>query len=585
MRAIVEGKVRAAAAAALVAGVLAAEGVAVQEVEPQPARRQEAVAEEDAGEEVALRLRITADLGDGRASIDRGARDGVEPGAVVWLMPRDGSRVRAQVESVDDRSAVIAVLALGFQPTAGTRGEVTVIARGQDPAGEAVEAPVEPEAEDAERESSDWSYEDDGFSSDMPLLAGASAVRPDDRAPFYTGRLYASAGRTITSDDGRGDTRLRAGADLTYENAFGYGGTTDFSVEWEDYRFDRPETDDLEFNEVRFERLSYRIGGTRFEPDRWQFGRFLQHGTPEFGVLDGVEYTARLGQHSSLGASVGYMPEPDADYESGHDFQVASWYRWVSDPTEVAAAQVGYQKTWHDGAADRDLVVLKGHYLPRSGWTALGTVWLDIYSSGDELKGGGSEVTQAFVTATPDLGRDAGLDLTYTHLRYPELDRDEILPPVAAAQIAEDRLHRLTLDGWWSLPVTGRLVGGVGGWDDQDEGGGDAELGLEVDEVLGAGTRVRVTGFVTEGLFTSAAGGRFNVRAQGDTLGFGLFYEVANYDQRGFDDDNDDFVQHRARMTFDWRPLRSWTVNAYLDGATWNVERGLTAGVLVQWTF
>ena len=82
------------------------------------------------------------------------------------------------------------------------------------------------------------------------------------------------------------------------------------------------------------QRLSYFQGGTRFSEKRWEAGRFLQHGMPEFGVLDGFEWTHRREGGDQFGASVGFMPQPDDDYESFADFQLAAYYLWVADHRE-----------------------------------------------------------------------------------------------------------------------------------------------------------------------------------------------------------------------------------------------------------
>ena len=64
-------------------------------------------------------------------------------------------------------------------------------------------------------------------------------------------------------------------------------------------------------------RLSYAWGGTRFTAQRWEGGRFLQHGMPEFGVLDGIEWTRRRENGHRYGVSVGFLPEPDDGTDPG----------------------------------------------------------------------------------------------------------------------------------------------------------------------------------------------------------------------------------------------------------------------------
>ncbi|WP_145190839.1 hypothetical protein [Planctomycetes bacterium Pla163] len=634
--------------ATLVAGPGLAQGV-VESAEaaeplagPRTATGEEARTEPD--DEVRVALRVTNVLGSGRATVDRGAVDGLEVGDVVWLTPREGGRFRADVRSVNERSAVIEMATATFVPVAGTPGEAllpaerfsdqnaeaTIGAEGAgssgsgasgqgagEGAGDGVNtgagtdgtagdtaagakatgtgtgtsAPTTPTPT---RPGSIWTREDDGFTDDQPLLAGMRAVRPSDRTPFMSGRIYVAADGRITSDAGRSEYFTRVGTDLAYENPFGRGGLFELGVELDRRHFDRPELDDISDTELRFERLSYSLGGTRFGDDRLRFGRFLQGGMAEFGVLDGVEWSRATSENHAFGASVGFMPEPDAEFESGKDFQLAGWWRWVSEATELAAFQVGYQRSFHNGTADRDLVVAKGHFLPRAGWRTVGSMWIDFYSANDDPKGAGPEVTRLYLTTSPYTAGRYGLDLTYSFQRYPYTDRDNVLQAfVEPAVIADERVHRLGADAWAPLSDAVRLVGRAGLWNDSDEDGGDGELGVDVDTAFGTGfgsvtgarSGVRVVAFASSGSFTNVWGARLRLSTGGDRTSYDLFYELANYRQRGFDDDNDDFVQHRVRASATWRPTDLLSINTYLDGTNYNSENGLAAGVFAQWSF
>lgn len=600
VRAGISGRARRSAGGAAVVWIaLCSTGraVGVENVGARPARDSSSAHEANDEEAVvAVDFRVTAVIDERRARVDRGAGDGLEVGDAVVVVLQDGGRERGRIESTDARAAVVLLERNVAGLRAGLRGEATVPAarfRGPEP-----EPVPEPDVNDASGEeeggerddeprgSSIWEGRDDDFEEGMPLLAGTRPVRPDERAPFVVGRVYVAADGRFTSDDGRGDHFVRMGTDLAFENPFGNGGLLDTVVEWDFRRFERPELQDLEDTEFRVERLSYSLGGTRFEGDRYSAGRFLQHGAPEFGVLDGFEWSRRTSEFHAFGASVGYMPEPDAEYESGSDFQLAGWYRWTSDASEQAAVRVGFQKTWHDGAADRDLFVATGHWLPRRGWSGHGALWIDLYSSGDELKGAGPEITRAYLTATPDTARRFGLDLTYSFQRYPYTDRDDVLQlGVEPERIAGERIHRLAVDGWLPWREDLRVVGRVATWEDDDADGGDVEVGLEADDPWWEIDDARSVLFVAEGEFTNVWGARVNLASFGDAVGYDLFYEFANYDQRGFDDDNDDFVQQRVRATVKWRPRRDMTVEAYVDGTMFNSENGVVLGVFTQWSF
>lgn len=553
---------------------------------PTPAvvRSQEPAVQDEpelaARKRVQVELRVSAVLDPTRATIDRGARDGLELGDELVLLPRTGGRYRARVVDLAERSATIEVVDLGLRPTAGMRGETWLPARRFDAA---------PEREAGEPASEgqpyEWNNPDADWEPGMSLLAGMRPPRPAERDPLLRGRAFTAFDAIRSDEGGRSSTLLRAGTDLSYENLTGRGDTLRLLLEWDQRNFDLPDQPDVERQRLRVERLSYLRGGTRFDPVRLEFGRFLQHGLPAFGLLDGVEWSQRSEGGHGYGASAGWMPEPDWRQATGQDFQVAAWARWLASAREELSAAVGYQRTWHNGAADRDLIVLESRYLPREGWRLSGTLWIDVYSSGDEAKGSGPELTQAQLGAWRDFEGRFGLGLTYAHLAFPELDREEFFPPVLADQLAEDFVDRIGLDAWWEALREGRWTGRVGFWNDQDESGGDVELGLELRERLGRGTRLCFALFAVDGRFVEMLGARAGLgwvagRAQGD-----LLYEFANHTLEGFSAENDELPQHRVRASLGWQPAPAYSASLYVEGIDRDTDRSAALGVFLQWLF
>jgi hypothetical protein len=549
---------------------------------------------------VVVGLRVTAWYGERRVGVDRGRSDGIAVGDVVWLTLRTGGLVRADVVAVEERSATIEVLPGELAPSPGTRGEVRVpSARFAAPVAEVIEGAEGAEgaasgtgadtparaSDDAARPPVAWRREDEGFSEGMPLLGGIDAVHPSQRTPFLAGRVWVALDGLVASDDGRSNFLARAGTDIAIENAYGQGDLVDIGIEFERYRFDRPELDDRSPTELRLERLSYRVGGTRFDRDRFTVGRFLQAGAPQLGVLDGLEWARQVDEWNAFGASVGFQPEPNPEYDSGHDFQLAGWYRWTSDATEIAAAQVGFQKTFHDGAADRDRFFANGHYLPRFGWHWFGALELDVYSAGDDVKGPGLGLTRAYLSASPYTAGRWGLDLTWSYSEFPDVEREELLPAVLPAEIADERIHRLGADLWVPIADDARFVQRLGVWDDADDAGADIESGVEIDGLLGRGSTLRPIFFAASGDFTDVWGTRAWLTFGAERMQFDVFYELANYDQQGFDDQSDNFVQHRLRTSLSYRHSERMSLSTYVDGTSYNDERGVTAGVFAQWTF
>ncbi len=553
--------------------------------------------------ELIVPLRVRNPLGDGRAAVDRGSQDGLCVGDDVEFLPRTGGRWRARVVRVEGRSAIVEALDtnLVFEP--GMRGEVRVpLSRLESTAPQVVTEDVDPdgepdgaaEAPDAALESVDvgapgapGAYEnrDEDWRAGMPLLAGVHVPRPSERRSSITGRLWSSFDAIFPDEPGRSDTFVRSGIDVEYENPFAEGGRLQLDAEWNSRRTRRADEADLADSTFRVERFSYAVGGTRFQRDRVEVGRFLQRGLPQLGVVDGVEWSRREPGASGFGVSLGFMPEPDRDYQSGHDFQIAGWYRWVSDSLETASAAVGYQKTWHDGNADRDLVVVDGHYLPGQGWRYFATLWVDLYTSGDEAKGSGAEVTQAIATATRDFGTGNTLDLVYSRLAYPELDRNEVFPIIDPDVLADEAVDRLGADTWFQLMPDTRVLTRLGVWQDADENGGDAELGAELAGLFGAGSRLRSSIYGTDGEFTSSLGGRLGLGVVRESTSFDLSYELANQRQKGFGTDNDDFLHQRLRLGMGWRPTRNFSVSAHVETILRDNLSNFAGGVYAQWTF
>lgn len=530
-----------------------------------------------------IELRVIAVLDARRATIDRGTRDGLIVDDELVLLPRGGGRYRARVVAVDERAAEIELVDLGLRATLGMRGETWLPARRF-----AAEPAPRPDAETAADEpSSDypWRNQDESWEPGSYLLAGVSPPRPADRDALLRGRIYSSFDGIFPSEGGRTSRLARMGADVTYQNLTGRGDDLRIAAEWNQRNFDLPEQDDVETSRLRIDRLSYVRGGHRFDRRRLEFGRFLQHGMPAFGLLDGVEYTQRTEGGHGYGASVGFLPTPEYTLETGHDFQIAAWTRWSADESEELTASAGFQKTWHNGAADRDLFVLESRFAPREGWNAYGTLWIDFYSSGDDIKGSGPELTQAFLQASRDYDGEWGLGVTYQHFAFPQLDREEFFPPVQANQLENDFVDRLGIDVWWEALRDGRWLARLGVWNDQDDSGGDVDVGIELRDRLGSGSRLTLNIFGVEGAFTRAVGARAGVGLAGRALYSDLFYEYTSHDQHGFSSEFDGILQHRVRGSVGWRPAADWSFSAYVDGIDRETERSAALGAYLQWHF
>jgi len=528
---------------------------------------------------VTLEVRVgSADRG--WALIDRGSVDGVAIGDVVLFTPREGGTFQGRVVELEERAARVELQDRAFVPAPGTKGKVSIPrARvGQRARPRVRPAPDRPR--DPERPPPVFENRDDGWSDDEPLLAGLRPLRPDERRRSVHGRSYAVLDYTRATEEDRSDGFARLGTSLVVENPFGRGDRLYMDGEWNYRKVDVPDLDDEEDVELRIDRLSWARGGNRFEPTRLEVGRFLQDGMVEFGVLDGAEWSVRGDDGHRFGASIGFMPEPDSEFQTGSDFQVAAHYRWVADESERTSAGIGYQKSWHNGNADRDLIVATLRNLPPDGWTFFGTAWIDVYTDGDDEKGTLFGLTQAYLSTGRRWASGASVDVVLTHYEFPELDRNEFLP-VEDAQLADDHNERLGLST--ALPLSRDVVmrTGVGAWIDEDDEGGDFETGFELRDVLAEGIFVDMSGFAGAGEFQKTLGARLSTgRFTGDGR-WAVDYEFTQNRLDGFSPANDDLPQHRVRFSRD-HAWKRWNLSWRVEALLYDEENAITVGLYLQ---
>ncbi len=538
------------------------------------------------GQPVLLEMRVTSGA-PRRATVDRGALDGLEIGDRVVFRLRDGGERLGRVVALEDRSAVVEPTDANFVAMPGMRAEARLPAERFEVV--IVEVPVPADGEVSRMDPArlpahpPWQRADDGWTEAMPLLAKVRPLRPEDRDPLLTGRAWTSIDGAANTEDDRRDLFVRAGASATLDNAFGWGGRLRLDAEWNHRDTVVPDDDGETDSRLRLDRASYAWGGHRFAPDRFEVGRFLHSEFPEFGVIDGFEWNRRLSGGGALGSRVGFLPGWNTLDEEGEDQSVAAWYRWSRDESEELSLGAGIQKTFHDFDADRDLVVLKAAWVPPHAWTAQATAWIDVYGSGDAAKGSGVELTQAWFTLGRAWPGGSSLDLSYRHLAFPEQDRAEFLP-VAQAQLAEDHYDRAAITARQRMgPVGLREEAGV--WIDEDEEGADGELSFEAYDLFFDGSRAEAGGFATEGRFTTLVGWRAAFGGSGPRVGWRAGYEFVLNRQQGFSSANDDLPQHRASLDFDWNTESGWSLSLHGEALFYADETGYAAGLYLQRSF
>lgn len=547
-----------------------------------------------------LSKRVAMRVIDARASgivvVDRGAGDGLQVGDQVTFTPKGAAPLVGNILSLDARTAQVELLT-GTTLELGTRGEAWATSEpppqtdsgpeevaAQKPTENAVnevsgqEGPVTPEPLGAHP---GWTK--DEWTPDQPLLTQLAEVHPEERPVRWRGSVSWLSQRIITNEDDRSDRFDAIGLNTTVDNPFGLGGRWQLDGAWTDRNTTTPDVQGEDDTIVRLDRLSYSVGGTRFESNRWEVGRFLQRGMPEFGLLDGVEWGSRRRGGDRYGFSVGYMPEPDPEQNSGDDFQLAGYYEWVSDAREELTAALGFQTTWNDGTADRDLLVGRVRYAPATGWNTYASIWVDLYNSDDEAKGSGLGLTLADVVTRRSFG-DSGVEFGYRHLEFPELLRNEF-EPVTLEQLADDHLDRAYAEAWVDLGSNMRLRARGGGWIDEDDDGYEARAGLEFFDLVGESDRWELSGFLTEGRFSVLQGVRIGAGLDRNQARYDLAFEALNTDQTGFEDNNDDFRQSRLVASAEWYWNNGWVLTVEADGIAGTDPDGLRLALFAQKNF
>ncbi len=516
-------------------------------------------------------LRLASLRPDGSVVVDRGRRDLVQPGDRVVFTPRNGQVMQGTVTEVDDRTALVELVDRNTVLPIGTKGHFLLpkARRNQRPADVPLPPPPEPVAPQQPGEE-EWK-------PGMPLLGSTRPPRPEERASRIDGRLYGSAD-IVRTQDSWSHSLGRAGVDFDASNLRGDGGTLHFHSEF----VLATETTENTGADLNVYELSYEHGGTRYEPLHWQVGRLLPRDMPEFGLLDGATIGLRREGGDRLGVSVGWLPLLDEDMESFADLQVAAWYVWNADVAERVSLALGYQRTWHRLDSDRDLVILRGRYLPNDSWNLSGSVWVDLYSGEDVLKQDSFGLTRANAFASRRWHESGGIDLAYDHEEYPETIRRELPQTIQPATLVDAHQDRLSLHTYWySTAGTRWFVRGTG-WSDEQRQGGAGEIGAQQDGMFGKGSRTGLAGFLVQGLNSSQIGARLDHGGPFAGGRIDLLYEVGFVHHESFPANRDDLVQHRLALLFSGDLGGGWDGLVHLDTTLWDSELSFGLGIYLQ---
>jgi hypothetical protein len=529
------------------------------------------------------RLRVIVTSASGRSVfLDQGRAAGIAPELRVRFFPPSGGPVDGVVRDVSTNSARVELPPGIPLPPPGTRGEV-----------ELPEAEVEPQQEspppgDGEPapqvpEHPPWTRQEQQRTPDMPLLSPAFGQRPQDRPLRIDGRIFGRTTFSVDEGDGRDNTYSlsRVGAWLEATNPFGLGGQFRFAGEVDYRTFDVPDDDDTDLDLI-LDQLSYAIGGQEYSPYRAEFGRFRPVSLPEIGIIDGGEGAVQLENGLRIGAGFGVYPRPFPERDWGDDLSFHVFVDYQSDEPHKLSGVVGYQKTWHEGDADRDQLLGRLNFKPADSLWLYAAWRADIYTSSDTIKGSGIDLTEFWAQARYAPSSRGGAAISYSYYTWPELKRLEY-DVVTPELILDGKVDRADVSAWKYVGENLRLAGRVDYWRDQDDSGLGGEVSADLDNSESAWPALRGVLFYSDGSFTDGVGIRLEARGSIGKVDVRVGYEAFNYSNDDLGGD-DDFIRHSIRAGVDWS-AGDWYYNLNGEYFTGDGEDAYTVGLFVEYRF
>ncbi len=519
--------------------------------------------------------------------LDVGRDAGVAPGQTVRLFVPGAVEIQAMVRAVSATSSR-AELPLGIaSPPIGSRGEIEI--QKPRPA-----SPSQPPSSGGSSSTSvtkrpvpahpPWKRTLDPRDPNQPLLVPTFGQRPDERPVTWDGRTFLNT--QWSSDDGGARNNefwlMRAGVAGEANNLMGYGERTRFAGEFDDRSANVDGSGDTDSAQARVDQLSTQFGTEKWSPYGAEAGRFFSQHLPEIGLVDGVEGVARYQNGFRAGAGVGSYPLPFPNRDTGADLGVHAFADYVSDEQRTFAAAAGFQKTWHEGAPDRDMMLLRVEHRPGGGVSFFGSAKIDLYTSGDTRKGAGVGLTELLAQARYDVTA-YGVGLQASHFEWPDLKRAEyvVLPD---SLVRNGKLDRLSLSGWTRVHEDVRLTARVDQWADDDESGTAWELGTDWNGALGDSSSITAQVFQSNGAAQSGPGFRLLARKTIGDVWLNAGYRWYGYDVEGLITGPESYVRQSFEFGAAWM-IGDMDLNVQVERWFGDQEDAYAISLYAQWRF
>ncbi|MCC7065828.1 MAG: hypothetical protein IT456_23675 [Planctomycetes bacterium] len=530
-----------------------------------------------APQERTVQLGVTS-VSDRSVYLDHGRDVGLQVGMVVQLFAPGVASLDVEIRSVSNTSARAELPPGALPPPVGTRGEARVQEASRPAAGTAPKKP-------AAVEHPPWTRREGERRGDQPLLVPTFGQRPDQRPATLDGRLYAIGQWNRDSGGDRSSDYLlaRAGVRADATNFLGAGERIRFAGELDERRVVLPDAPDEDDANARLDLLSVAFGTEQWAPTGVEIGRFFSQFLPELGLADGVEVVRRYEGGFRMGGGLASYPRPFPARDTGEDLGVHAFVDFTADARRSFAAAIGVQKTWHQGAPDRDLVLFRLEGRPTDQVSLYGSAKVDFYTSSDTLKGSGLEVTELFGVARWD-AREVGTGLTVSHFAWPELKRAEYqnLPEELVRNGAVDRA---SWSGWWRPVEELRLQARTDLWRDQDRDGTSFGLDADVRDVVGDGSNLSVSLFQTDGGYSSGPGLRATLRAPIAAGSWRVGYRWSQYDLTGLVSGSESYTRQSVELGLSTPVSDTGDLDCSLERWFGDREDAWSFGFYMQWRF
>lgn len=534
-----------------------------------------------AGEEERIAQLTVVSSGDNSVYLDHGRDVGLQVGTRVLLFPPQGGEVEAVVRSLSTTSAR-AELPPGVPvPPVGTRGEATVTQlRAPQSASPSPRTPDRTVPEHAP-----WTRTEAPRSADQPLLVPTFGQRPDERPATLDGRWFAFGQWNQDRGDSRDSEYLlfRTGLYADATNWLGTGERIRVAGEFDERRAILADAPDQTDTTSRLDLASVAFGTEAWAPVGGEFGRFLSPHLPELGLVDGAEVVFRFQDGVRVGGGFGAYPRPFPKRDAGDDVGVHAFIDYVSDPQRTVAGAIGVQKTWHLGAPDRDLLLLRSEFRPFERVTLLGSAKADYYTGSDTIKGRGLELTELLAQARWD-GRGVGLGVTASSFRWPELKRSEYV--ILSQELVQNGLvERVSVQGSWRPTGWLSLRARSDQWRDQVRDGNTFGGDADVRGLFGAQSMLSLSAFRSEGSYTSGPGLRVSLRDRIGDVAWRVGYRWYRYDLDTLVSGAETYTRQSVEVLLSLPIGRGGDLDLTAEHWFGDGQDALSIGMYMQWRF